>query len=364
MPQQGTARALFAAGLDLDQLQARVGDMRQLARAEVLDMTDGPGRGARIGRLATAEGFDVEVFVDRALDLGAVSWRGIPLAWVSAAGHVAPGLAGDTSDWQRSFQGGLLTTCGLDQFGSESEDDGEVVPMHGRVHAIPASRVRTWSERVGTEWQVGIEGRIRQSTPFRENLRLDRSVTTGLGSSRLTIHDTVTNDGPVAWPHMVLYHLNLGWPLLSEDTELRMFRTGQSEASRSHGVIPRDTAARAGQEDWMRFGVPEAGFAEQVFRHDLAGGDITTVEVASPKAGVTLRIEFAARQLPHLFQWKMLGQGTYVLGIEPANSSGIAGRAQAREDGSLQYLAPAESRDYNLTFSVLPLDGPHQDKRA
>lgn len=355
MRQHGSEQSLFGAGLDPAQLQARVGDMRQLARADVLDLTDGPGRGARIGRLATAQGFDVEVFVDRALDLGAVSWRGIPLAWLSAAGYVAPGLAGDTSDWQRSFQGGLLTTCGLDQFGGKSEDAGEVLPMHGRVHAMPASRVRTWSERVGSEWQVGIGGRVRQSTPFRENLRLDRVVTTSLGSSRLTVHDTVTNDGPVAWPHMVLYHLNLGWPLLSEGTELRMFRTGQPEGSRSHEVVARDAAARAGQEDWMRFTAPEAGYAEQVFRHDLAGGDTTAVEVASPAAGLTLRIEFAAKQLPHLFQWKMLGHGTYVLGIEPANSSGIAGRAQAREDGSLQYLAPAESRDYDLSFSVQPL---------
>jgi hypothetical protein len=356
MRQQGSARSLFGAGLDLDELQARVGDMRQLARAEVLEMTDGPGRGARIGRLTTADGFDAEVFVDRALDLGTVSWRGVPLAWVSAAGQVAPALARDTSDWQRSFQGGLLTTCGLDQFGSESVDDGEVLPMHGRVHAMPAGRVRTWSERVGSEWQVGIAGRIRQSALFRENLRLDRSVTTSLGSSRLTVHDTVTNDGAAEWPHMVLYHLNLGWPLLAEKTELRISRTDQPEASGAHRVIARDAAARAGQEDWMRFGAPEAGFSEQVFRHELAGGGLTAVEVASPSAGLTLRIEFAAKQLPHLFQWKMLGQGTYVLGIEPANSSGIAGRAQAREDGSLQYLAPAETRDYEITFSVLPLN--------
>lgn len=54
----------------------------------------------------------------------------------------------------------------------------------------------------------------------------------------------------------------------------------------------------------------------------------------------------------HLFQWKQMGQGAYVPGIEPANSSTIEGRASARERGDLPLLQPGEDRVYSLTFRV------------
>jgi hypothetical protein len=48
-----------------------------------------------------------------------------------------------------------------------------------------------------------------------------------------------------------------------------------------------------------------------------------------------------------------MGEGTYVLGLEPANCSGIAGRAAARKAGDLPYLAPGESRRYALEIEVV-----------
>jgi galactose mutarotase-like enzyme len=337
---------------DPSRLWALAGNMRQLCRAELLEVPEGPGRGARVGRLSAARGFDVEVFVDRGLDLGGVSWRGVPLAWLSAAGPVAPSLSRDESDWQRSFQGGLLTTCGLDQFGRESVDEGESLPMHGRVHAVPAERVRTWSERVNGSWEVGIGGQVRQASAFRENLRLERAIITSLGSDRLRVRDRVTNDGPQAWPHMVLYHLNFGWPLVAPGSKLAITSGPGTSSAPPHAVIPRDEVAAAGAGEWMKFEAPAQGFAEQVFKHDLPPDGHTTVRLTSPVARLTAEVQFSTAQLPHLFQWKMLGEGTYVLGIEPANSSGIGGRADARADGSLQILEPGESRDYEISISV------------
>ena len=51
----------------------------------------------------------------------------------------------------------------------------------------------------------------------------------------------------------------------------------------------------------------------------------------------------------------MMGQGAYVLGIEPTNSTGIEGRSVARERDDLPHLAPGESQRYQLEFEVLPL---------
>ena len=45
--------------------------------------------------------------------------------------------------------------------------------------------------------------------------------------------------------------------------------------------------------------------------------------------------------------WRMLGEGTYVVGIEPCTNR-TAGRLDARERGELIELDPGEKRSYDL----------------
>ncbi|MHB1417904.1 MAG: DUF4432 family protein, partial [Chloroflexota bacterium] len=58
------------------------------------------------------------------------------------------------------------------------------------------------------------------------------------------------------------------------------------------------------------------------------------------------------QELPHLWEWKMTGKSSYVVGIEPANCS-VNGRARDREAGILTILQPGESRSFHLDFEVL-----------
>jgi hypothetical protein len=60
--------------------------------------------------------------------------------------------------------------------------------------------------------------------------------------------------------------------------------------------------------------------------------------------------------LPELIQWKQVGQGAYVLGLEPANCR-PEGRSAARQRGKLVELAPGESVDYLLEFKVMSFTG-------
>jgi hypothetical protein len=53
-----------------------------------------------------------------------------------------------------------------------------------------------------------------------------------------------------------------------------------------------------------------------------------------------------------LWQWKQLGQGSYVAGVEPANCFG-RGRADDRARGSLRFLKPGEQQAYSLEIGVL-----------
>ncbi len=50
----------------------------------------------------------------------------------------------------------------------------------------------------------------------------------------------------------------------------------------------------------------------------------------------------------------MVGQGAYVVGMEPANSPTIiGGRAAARRAGTLPFLAPGEEQRFELEIGVL-----------
>jgi hypothetical protein len=52
-----------------------------------------------------------------------------------------------------------------------------------------------------------------------------------------------------------------------------------------------------------------------------------------------------------MWQWRMLGPGMYLTGLEPANC-GLAGRAVEREAGALPMLEPGEARRSGVTLRV------------
>ncbi|HVA27971.1 MAG TPA: DUF4432 family protein [Candidatus Baltobacteraceae bacterium] len=71
--------------------------------------------------------------------------------------------------------------------------------------------------------------------------------------------------------------------------------------------------------------------------------------------GVSLTLRYRPDQLPALMTWRMLGVGTYVMAMEPANCPTIEGRTAARDLGTLPFLEPGETRQYDLEFSVRTL---------
>ena len=52
--------------------------------------------------------------------------------------------------------------------------------------------------------------------------------------------------------------------------------------------------------------------------------------LTNPRLGLALTLAFDTAELPHLFQWKMLGSRAYVLGLEAGQLAGHRGRATAR----------------------------------
>jgi hypothetical protein len=341
---------LFGRRYTRAELERRTGRLDQIAGITPVELADGRSAGVRAFNVSTGSGFAFTALAGRALDVVGASYRGISLNWLSRNGIVAPEYYEPQGDeFLRTFFGGLFTTCGLANFGPAGSDRWGTFGLHGRIDALPAESIAARTRWDGDECVLEICGTVRQTRVFGEDLRLERRLRTTLGGNALQVHDVVTNDGGKPVPHMILYHCNAGFPLLDETSELHV-----SQAA----VRPRDAQAEKGLGVWNRGGPPEAGFAEQVFIHEpVRCSDGRAAALLHNRGlngdGLALAIRYDPSQLPALFTWRMLGYGTYVMGIEPANCPTIEGRVKAGELRTLPFLEPGESRTYRLDFEVL-----------
>jgi hypothetical protein len=123
-------------------------------------------------------------------------------------------------------------------------------------------------------------------------------------------------------------------------------------------VKPRDAAAQPGLGQHTSFQAPMPGYAEQVFyhriRHDASGYAQAAVvnRAYCGGQGLGVYVRYRTAELPYLVQWKMMGQGTYVCGVEPSSNL-LEGRGEERREGRLLLLEPGQSRSYCVELGVL-----------
>lgn len=326
----------------------KIGDISQVGGVDLVELQEGRAQGVRAVRFRTGV-LDFTVLAGKCMDVYDFGYRGTPLAWHSPTGiAAAPYLEDSGLRLLRTFQGGLLMTCGLTTMGAPSVDQGEELGLHGRVHHLPASNVCVDAKWEGDDYVMWAEGKVRQAALFGENLVLRRRVTAKLGEAKVLISDVVENEGYSTVPHMILYHINAGFPLVDEGARLLV----------SSKVTPRDPDSEKGLADCCRFTAPIPGCAEQVFFHDVAAdaAGLATAALVNEAfgggQGLALYVRYPKAQLPVLNEWKMMGEGTYVVGMEPGNGF-VSGRAAERARGTLQFLEPGESRHYDLEIGVL-----------
>ncbi|BBI32899.1 aldose 1-epimerase family protein [Cohnella abietis] len=327
------------------QLEARVGRIEQLAGVQRFTLSEGPESGVEQIRVRTGSGLSFHVTPSKGLDISLAEYGGFPISWQSVNGDAHPSLYDASgSEWLRTASGGLLMTCGLTQVGSACEDAGEKLGLHGRVHHTPARSVYATSQWIDDEYEMTVGGIVEEVSIFGGCLQLTRKITSRLGQNTLWIEDEVRNIGFKRCPHMILYHFNFGFPLMTEQTKV-IFSGGEPQA-REAGV------QTSGYGDWQ---APDPNCEERVFYHSAAEGRVEIVNPEFPtQAGqspINVALSWSTDTLPRLVQWKMPGAGTHVLGIEPANCS-VGGRVAEREAGTLTYLEPGETRSYKLELKV------------
>ncbi len=321
-----------------------VGDVSQVFYAKSYRFEGGKADGMHAVDVSNGTGLLFTVYLDRAMDIGHLSFKGYNASFISKCGVTSAKNFDDKGlGWLKTFTAGFLTTCGLTQVGSPCKSDGEELGLHGVITSIPAEDVCIDIDLERSTPEITIKGRMRQGIIFGENLWLNREIKVKYGVNQIYINDFVENRGALERPYMMLYHFNIGYPLLDENVKL-MTSAGY--------VRPRDEEAKSGEAMRENSEKPIPGYQEQVFYYKSKAVDDkgSFAGLYNEKLGFGIKIWSRPEQLPNLIQWKNMGYGDYVMGLEPGNCF-PEGREEQKEYG-LETLKPMESATQNLVIEI------------
>ncbi len=323
------------------ELMKRVGDISQIAGATSYTYREGRASGVDAIEMNNGAGLSIVLLPGRGMDIAGARYQDCALSFISKAGITSPNYY-EEDDFLRGFFAGFLTTCGLTYMGAPCIDEGKQLGLHGRISNIPANDVSISQQWVGDDFVMKVTGRVTQSAVFGENMVLRREITMKLGENTIHIHDTVENCGYNESPFMLLYHFNFGYPLVDENTTLLTNCTD---------VRPSNEDAARGINECHTFEAPCHDYAEQVFYHTPPAKNAKAA-LYNEALAIGVMLQFDPKQLPHLIEWKQMGEGDYAVGLEPATWY-PEGRAKAREKGELIFMQPFEKREFHITASII-----------
>jgi len=331
-------------------MQKYIGNQAQLFSFKNYILTDGKANNTRAIDIINGKGLFMTVLPDRCLDIYQLIYRDTNINYISPTGVVHPSYYDNRKlEFLRSFYAGFLTTCGLETICAPCSDDingvEEELGLHGRISNTPADNFYARIEEgAGSEPDIIISGVMNQGRLFGDKYELTREIRISTCENKFEILDTVKNTGFKKSPHQILYHLNYGYPFLDENIQLDLPAL-ETEPVDEHAA--RDLA------DWREFPPPQANMQEQCYYHKLQTDALgyARYSIYNPILKKRVTVKYDAKPLDYFIQWKMPGEGDYVLGLEPGNCKG-GGRKQAREANILKYIEPQESIKYHLIIEL------------
>jgi hypothetical protein len=240
----------------------------------------------------------------------------------------------------------LLCRCGLESNGAPEFDERGILryPLHGRIANLPARDVdiRIDAESGG----IAVSGEVDEGRLHAQKLRLHSTVSSAANSTVMRVRDRVANCSAGAAQFQMLYHINIGAPLLDAGSRIHApVRT----------LVPRTAHAAAGLAQWDVVAPPQPLFAEQVYFLDLLADEQGDTQVllhnAAADRGVSLHFKHA--QLPCFTLWKNTAalEDGYVVGIEPGTNFPNPRSFEARH-GRVVQLAAGQSREMAIDIEI------------
>ena len=325
-----------------------IGHETQICGVEEHMLTKGKGKGMTLLEIRNGKGLNLTLSADRAMDISRLEYMGANVGYFSPCGYVAPQYYDKDGDgFLKSFTAGFMTTCGLTAVGSPCTDDGEKLSLHGTLSNTPCEHY-FYTEN---DTEIQIYAKIRDAAMFNRHLLLHRTYTISKSENSIAVNDIVENIGGVKSPCMLLYHINIGYPLLSEFAEVSIPHNSL-KARNNHALEDIDNR--------LIMEKPQQGYEERCYFYDVAEKNgICSVGIYNPCIKRGLVIKYEKSELDCFTQWKMMGEKEYVLGLEPGNCT-PDGRDVNRRDGILKFIEPGSS--YSANIQIKFTQNPEETK--
>ncbi len=318
-----------------------IGNPLQIKGVEQYVLQNGKGNGMHFLNIRNGLGLEIWISLDRAGDVSRVNFKGDNIGYFAPCGYVAPQYYDNRgTGFLKSFTAGFFTTCGLSAVGSPCIDDGEELPLHGTISHIP-SEICAIEE---TEKELIIKLRTQDTVLFGRKLVMNRVYTISYTENVFTVNDTVTNEADAQSPYMIMYHCNMGYPLLNENSLVKI---------PNNAVQARNEHARKYIDSALQMEKPQSCYEERCYYYDVKENDnIAKVGIFSSIINKGLIMEYDKKALPCFTEWKMMGKTDYVLGLEPGNCT-PDGRNVLRENNTLKFLQPDQSATTTIKFTFI-----------
>ena len=232
--------------------------------------------------------------VSKACDIMQLYHEGQNISFISKNGFTKR-----ETPFLRRFEGGMLYTCGLDSVGGR---DG--FELHGTLHNIPAEIIRAECNENG----ITVEAIIRDTALFGKNLVLKRKIFTAIGGDSVTLEDTLVNEGYKTEEYCLLYHINVGYPMLDD---------GAKVIADVESYTPRTAWAKQNEATIYAMNDAVPNQEEACYFLKLSKPEIALV---NEKIGKKFTVSYSGDTLPCFVEWKSMASGDYALGLEPCTT--------------------------------------------
>lgn len=195
----------------------------------------------------------------------------------------------------------MMCRCGLenngqpgtDRFITNTGDESTMeLTLHGKIANLPAQEVELIVEKE-PPYRIAVRGIVQERMLFGPKLELATELVTTPGTDHFALHDVVTNRGGQPQEFEMLYHINLGAPLLQKGAVF------QAPLER---VTPFNANAARDIKRWSEYLGPTPGYVEQVYllkpRADAQGRTLALLQ--DPKGSQAASVRFSLKELPHL----------------------------------------------------------------
>ena len=274
-------------------MDGKISNFKQVASLRRYTLTEGAEKGLDV---IDCDNGNIRFLLNlsKACDIMQLYHEGQNMSFVSKNGFTKREIS-----FLNRFEGGMLYTCGLDSVGGR-----EGYELHGTFHNTPAEIIRAECNEKG----IVVEAIIRDTALFGKNLVMKRKISTAILGDCITLEDTLINEGYKDEDYCLLYHINIGYPMLDDGAKI---------VADIENFTPRTEWAKQNEATMYEMSESVPNQEETCYFLKL---NTPKVSLVNEKIGKKFTVSYSGNTLPYFVEWKSMASGDYALGLEPCTT--------------------------------------------